>query len=142
LTLQAQNTFHGKAIQLEGLYSLNKHFRRNKMKTLSLLSALLLTVSINAYANQSNGEQAATNQMAEKIHLAATSADEVVHNATRLKFISRRAAHNPAVNNKDAYNADENWVGATYVDEQEANTSKRLNRQFTSKRPNMNYQFD
>jgi hypothetical protein len=112
------------------------------MKTLSLLSALLLTVSINAYANQDNGQQAATNQTAEKIYLADASADDVVHNATRLKFISRRAAHNPAVNNKDTYKADDNWIGATYVDEQEAKTSKRLNRQFTSKRPNMNYQFD
>lgn len=113
--------------------------RRNKMKTLSLLSALLLTVSINAYANQDNGQQAASN----KVHLAdASQTDDVVHNATRLKFISKRAAYNPAVYNKEAYSATDNWVGATYVDEQEAKTSKRLNRQFTSKRPNMNYQFD
>jgi hypothetical protein len=113
------------------------------MKTLSLLSALLLTVSINAYANQENGQLAATNQTAAKLNLApASQASDDVNNALRLKFISKRAAHNPAVKNKVAYNAEESWVGATYVDKQEDKASKRLNRQFTSKRPNINYQFD
>ncbi len=69
-------------------------------------------------------------------------ADNEVNNATRLKFTSRRAALNPAVKNKDAYQADDEWVGATYVDEQELEAGKRLNRQFRSKRPHINYQFD
>ncbi|MGJ8619455.1 MAG: hypothetical protein ACSHWN_03905 [Methylophilaceae bacterium] len=112
------------------------------MKTLSLLSALLLSVSINAYANQESGQQAA-NSSEEVFHLAdASQADKDVNNALRLKFISRRAAQNPAVKNKDAYSADDEWVGATYVDEQEEKAGKRLNRQFRSKRPHINYQFD
>ncbi|HSR01778.1 MAG TPA: hypothetical protein VLM20_03215 [Methylophilaceae bacterium] len=109
------------------------------MKTLSLLSALLLSVSINAYATQDNNQQVAT----QKIYLAdASQADNDVNNSLRLKFISRRAAQNPAVKNKDAYSADDEWVGATYVDEQEDKAGKRLNRQFRSKRPHINYQFD
>jgi hypothetical protein len=114
--------------------------RRDEMKTLSLLSALLLSVSINAYATQGEGQAAVGTQ---KVYLAdASQADADVNNALRLKFISRRAAQNPAVKNKDAYSADDEWVGATYVDEQEAQSSKRLNRQFRSKRPHINYQFD
>ncbi len=109
------------------------------MKKLSLLSALLLTLSIHASANagQHNG------QAAERLYFAdASQADQDVNNALRLKFISRRAAHNPAVNNKDEYKADDDWQGATYVDEKESETSKRLNRQFKSKRPYINYNFE
>jgi len=112
------------------------------MKTLSLLSALLLSVSINAYANQGQNQTAA-DQSSQVVHLAdASQADQDVNNALRLKFVSRRAAQNPAVKNKDAYKADDEWVGATYIDEQESKAGKRLNRQFRSKRPHINYQFD
>ena len=110
------------------------------MKTLSLLSALLLSVSINAFAAEASSQSAVGSQ---KLHLAdASQADADVNNALRLKFISRRAAQNPAVKNKDAYSADDEWVGATYVDEQEEKAGNRLNRQFRSKRPHINYQFD
>jgi hypothetical protein len=113
------------------------------MKTLSLLSALLLSISINAYANQSQNNQSAANQSAPAVHLAeASQADQDVNNALRLKFVSRRAAQNPAVKNKDAYNADDAWVGASFEDEKELEAGKRLNRQFRSKRPHINYQFD
>ena len=74
--------------------------------------------------------------------IGTVKADNEVNNATRLKFTSRRAALNPAVKNQDSYLADDEWVGATYVDEQELDSAKRLNRQFRSKRPHINYQFD
>jgi hypothetical protein len=74
--------------------------------------------------------------------LGTVKADNEVNNAARLKFISRRAALNPAVKNQDNYLADDEWVGATYVDEQALEAGKRLNRQFRSKRPHINYQFD
>ncbi|QVL45284.1 MAG: hypothetical protein KFB94_08530 [Methylophilaceae bacterium] len=109
------------------------------MKKLSLLSALMLSFTLNAYAN-ANHEHV---NVADRLHIAdASQANPDVNNALRLKFISRRAAQNPAVNNKDAQQADEEWEGATYVDEEESDASKRLNRQFKSKRPYINYQFD
>lgn len=109
------------------------------MKKLTLLSALILGFSVNAYA----GTNAQNTQSVEPLYLAAASqADQDVNNALRLKFISRRAAHNPAVNNKDANAADADWQGATYVDEKESEAGKRLNRQFKSKRPYINYNFE
>ncbi|HSR01478.1 MAG TPA: hypothetical protein VLM20_01690, partial [Methylophilaceae bacterium] len=51
--------------------------------------------------------------------IGSVVAENEVNNATRLKFTSRRAALNPAVKNKDNYLADDQWIGATYVDEQE-----------------------
>lgn len=74
--------------------------------------------------------------------ISVVIAENDVNNALRLKFISRRGHQNPAVKNKDQYKADDEWVGATYVDEKESKASKRLNRQFRSKRPYINYQFD
>lgn len=69
-------------------------------------------------------------------------AENNVNNAMRLKFMSRRGYLNPAVKNKAPKKLDDEWVGATYVDEKEAASSKRLNRQFRSRRPHINYQFD
>lgn len=110
------------------------------MKALSLLSVLLLGVSINAYADQDKSSHAqAAKKSAHVIHLADASN---TNNALRLKFVSRRAVQNPAVKNKDAYKADDDWVGATYVEKRESKAAKRLNRQFRSKRPHINYQFD
>jgi len=110
------------------------------MKKLTLLSALILGFSVHAYADSSYAQNT---QSVEPLYLAeATQADQDVNNALRLKFISRRAAHNPAVNNKDANSADADWQGATYVDEEESDASKRLNRQFKSKRPYINYNFE
>lgn len=105
------------------------------MKTLSLLSALLLSVSINAYANeaQSNNQPV---QIAD-----ASQATEGVNNAKKLRFNSRRPTLNQAVKNKGANGSDE-WVGASYENERATKSSKRLNRQFRSKRPHINYQFD
>lgn len=69
-------------------------------------------------------------------------AENSVNNAMRLKFMSRRGYQNPAVKNKEPNKLNDEWVGATYVDEKEAKASKRLNRQFRSKRPHIDYQFD
>jgi len=59
-----------------------------------------------------------------------------------LKFVSRRAKQNPAVKNKSVNKGDDEWIGASYEDEKASKASKRLNRQFRSKRPHINYQFD
>lgn len=69
-------------------------------------------------------------------------AENNVNNAMRLKFMSRRGHQNPAVKNKEQYKGDDAWVGTSYADERESKASKRLNRQFRSKRPYTNYQFD
>ena len=111
------------------------------MKARSLLGALLLSLSINAYANTNH--ETVNHQKAKVLQIAeASQVDADVNNALRLKFISRRAAQNPAVKHKDAYKADDEWVGATYIEEQKAQSAKRLNRQFRSKRPYIDYQFD
>jgi hypothetical protein len=119
------------------------------MKRLTLLSTLILGLSMNVYANanqEQNSNEVAKNmndQSAHALQIAeASQAGQDVNNALRLKFISRRASQNPAVKNKDKYKADDEWVGATHVDERESKASKRLNRQFRSKRPHINYQFD
>ena len=116
------------------------------MKRLPLLSVLMFGFAFNAYANQAhetNDSQVFNDSQAEVLRIAdASQTDQDVNNALRLKFISRRAAQNPAVKSKDEYKADDEWVGATYVDEQESKSAKRLNRQFRSKRPHINYQFD
>lgn len=107
------------------------------MKSLSILAALLISASVNisAHAEQPQG-----------LYIAdAGTATENVNNATRLKFNSRRGFRNPAVHNKDRYNADDAWEGTAYIEENEAKeekASKRLNRQFRSKRPHIDYQFD
>lgn len=106
------------------------------MKKLSLLALLVLTVSVSTSinANEANLDESA---------VADTSkANQGTNQALRLKFISRRAYQNPAVKNKKQYNADDAWVGTSYADERESKASKRLNRQFRSKRPYTNYQFD
>jgi len=106
------------------------------MKTLSLLGALLLGVSINASANP-------TVQAADGIYLAdATEMNQAAKKAKRHNFTSRRAAKSKAVDNKGAYNADDDWVGATYVKERNEKSKKRLNQQFRSRRGHTNYQFD
>jgi len=69
-------------------------------------------------------------------------AENKVNNAQKLKFVSRRAAQNPAVKNKQVNNNDDAWIGASYEDEKASKASKRLNRQFRSKRPHIDYQFD
>lgn len=139
--------------------------RRNKMKSTLLVALVcgIFTMQVNAN-EQDNGfwfpneslsdttEKMPVDQLALNDGVKTDSvfddgvgtvvADNEVNNATRLKFTSRRAALNPAVKNKDAYQADDEWVGATYVDEQELEAGKRLNRQFRSKRPHINYQFD
>lgn len=107
------------------------------MKTLSILTALLISafINISAHAEQPQGFYIAD----------AGTATENVNNATRLKFNSRRGYRNPAVNNKDQYNANDAWEGATYIQKKEAieeKASKRLNRQFRSKRGYTDYQFD
>lgn len=119
------------------------------MKRLTLLSTLILGFSMNVHANanqEQNSNEAVksiNHQSAHVLQIAdASQADQDVNNALRLKFISRRASQNPAVKSKDNYKADDEWVGATYVDERESKSSKRLNRQFRSKRPHINYQFD
>jgi len=60
--------------------------------------------------------------------------DQITNNSVRLKFISKRPYVNPEVKNKSAQAKE------TTVDKKEA--AKRLNRQFVSKRPHMNYQTD
>jgi hypothetical protein len=139
--------------------------RRNKMRNTLLVALVCGVFTMNVNANeQDNGfwfpneslsdiaVDAPANQLALNDSVKTDSvfddvigsvvADNAINNATRLKFTSRRAALNPAVKNKDAYQADDEWVGATYVDELEADAGKRLNRQFRSKRPHINYQFD
>lgn len=139
--------------------------RRSKMKCTLLVALVCGVFTMNVNANeQDNGFwfpneslsktalDAPANQLAlnDSVKLdsvfddgvGAVVADNTVNNATKLKFTSRRAALNPAVKNKDAYQAEDQWVGATYVDEQESEAGKRLNRQFRSKRPHINYQFD
>lgn len=95
--------------------------RRDKNKTLSLLSTFLLSISINAHAKQGDNQAEIDTQ---KVYLAdASQADNDVHNALRLKFFSRSPEQIPAVNNKDAYSAINEWAGATYTDEQEVQSS-------------------
>lgn len=107
------------------------------MKTLSILTALLISASINISAHA---------EQPQRLYIAdAETATESVNNATRLKFNSRRGHRNPAVHNKDRYKADDAWEGTAYVEENEAKedkASKRLNRQFRSKRGYTDYQFD
>ncbi len=140
--------------------------RRNEMKSTVLVVLVSAMFSIQINANeQDNGfwfpneslsyttvDESAANQqtpndgiVTDSVNddsLGTVKADNEVNNAARLKFISRRAALNPAVKNQDNYLADDEWVGATYVDEQALEAGKRLNRQFRSKRPHINYQFD
>lgn len=105
------------------------------MKTFTLLSALLLSVSINVQANPTQG--------ADGLYIAdATQVNEMTKKAKRHNFTSRRAAKSRAVDNKDAYNANDEWVGATYVDEGNIKAKNRVNRQFRSRRGHTNYQFD
>lgn len=103
------------------------------MKTLSILTAALLAASIQipAHADQSSNIYVAN----------ASDQVEVENNATKLKFTSRRPQLNPAVKNKK-YEADDAWQGATDVEENASNASKRMNRQFRSRRPYIDYQFD
>lgn len=109
------------------------------MKTLSLLSALLLSVSINAYANgaQDNHQSAQALQVAD-----ASQVSQGVNNAKKLRFNSRRPALNQAVKNKKSYNGEDEWVAVGYKDSKASKAGQRLNRQFRSKRPHINYQFD
>jgi len=102
------------------------------MKTLSLFGALLLSVSINATAAQGS------HQPTDAMQFAGVSHD--VNNAKKLKFTSRRSALNQTVKNKKN-NSDE-WIGASYQNEKSSQAGTRLNRQFRSKRPHINYQFD
>lgn len=140
--------------------------RRNEMKSTVLVALVCAMFSMQINANeQDNGfwfpneslsyttvDESVANQQTPNDGIVTDSvnddgvgtvkADNEVNNATRLKFTSRRAALNPAVKNQDNYLADDEWVGATYVDEQALEAGKRLNRQFRSKRPHINYQFD
>ena len=93
-------------------------------------------------ANEQASNDAIVTDSVNDDSVGVVAADNEVNNARKLKFTSRRAALNPAVKNQDNYLADDEWVGATYVDEQELEAGKRLNRQFRSKRPHINYQFD
>ena len=93
-------------------------------------------------ANEQASNDAIVTDSVNDDSAGVVAADNEVNNARKLKFTSRRAALNPAVKNQDNYLADDEWVGATYVDEQELEAGKRLNRQFRSKRPHINYQFD
>lgn len=72
----------------------------------------------------------------------ASQVERSPNNTVRLKFMSRRAYQNPAVKNKDKYKTGEKGIHATNIDERKAKASKRLNRQFRSKRPYINYQLD
>ncbi len=104
------------------------------MKTLSILAALVISASSHTSANAEQPQG-----------LYAGDAGPVVvaqSTATRHKFNSRRGYRNPAVHNKKEYKADDAWEGATIVKERENKATKRLNRQFKSKRSHMNYQFD
>lgn len=104
------------------------------MKTLSILAALVISASVNISVHAEQPQ-----------HASVTNAGSIViaqNTATRHKFNSRRSYQNPAVHNKSEYKADDAWEGATYVKETENKTAQRLNRQFTSKRPQINYQFD
>jgi len=130
--------------------------RRVKMKSTLLIALLCSVCAMHVNANEqhvetfsesdaSHAEQLALNDGVKTSGFSGeriTIAENDVNNALRLKFISRRGYQNPAVKNKDDYKADDAWVGATYLDERESKASKRLNRQFRSKRPHIDYQFD
>lgn len=104
--------------------------------------SLSYTTVDESVANQQTPNDGIVTDSVNDDGVGTVKADNEVNNATRLKFTSRRAALNPAVKNQDNYLADDEWVGATYVDEQALEAGKRLNRQFRSKRPHINYQFD
>lgn len=104
--------------------------------------SLSYTTVDESVANQQTSNDGIVTDSVNDDGVGTVKADSEVNNATRLKFTSRRAALNPAVKNQDNYLADDEWVGATYVDEQALEAGKRLNRQFRSKRPHINYQFD
>jgi hypothetical protein len=115
--------------------------RRAEMKSTLLIALLCSVCVINVNASEQvalNAGVKASGFSGERITVAGND----VNNALRLKFISRRGYQNPEVKNKDDYKADDAWVGATYIDERESKASKRLNRQFRSKRPYIDYQFD
>ncbi len=104
--------------------------------------SLSYTTLDESVANQQTPNDGIVTDSVNDDGVGTVKADNEVNNATRLKFTSRRAALNPAVKNQDNYLADDEWVGATHVDEQALDAGKRLNRQFRSKRPHINYQFD
>ena len=104
--------------------------------------SLSYTTVDESVANQQTSNDGIVTDSVNDDGVGTVKADNEVNNATRLQFTSRRAALNPAVKNQDNYLADDEWVGATYVDDQEFEAGKRLNRQFRSKRPNIDYQFD
>lgn len=140
--------------------------RENEMKSTVLVALVCAVFSIQVSANeQDNGfwlpneslsnttvDESPANQQTANDGIVTDSvnddsvgtvkANNEVNNATRLKFTSRKAALNPAVKNQDNYLADDEWISATYVDEQALEAGKRLNRQFRSKRQHINYQFD
>jgi len=106
------------------------------MKTLFILAALFISASVNISVH---AEQTQRSYVADSgpVILAENT-------ATRHMFNSRRGYRSPAVHNKKN-KADDTLEGAAYIQEKEAKeakASKRLNRQFRSKRPNMNYQFN
>lgn len=100
------------------------------------------SMSVSANSNQTDNVVSVPEiEVAE-----ATQVEESANNAVRLKFMSRRGYRNPAVNNKDQYKAENTLNGATNIEqresERESKASKRLNRQFRSKRSHINYQFN
>jgi len=106
------------------------------MTKLSLLALVMLGVSM---AVSANSDQSQDLGQSEAVQVTGTSdATQGANNAVRLKFMSRRAYQNPAVKNKKRSQAERDSA----MQEREEKARKRLNRQFKSKRPYMNYQFD
>jgi hypothetical protein len=103
------------------------------MKSLSILGTLLLCAAVHFSANA--GELDDVNGVGNGEQVRVENA------ATKLKFTSRRPHLNAAVKNR-TYEADDAWQGATDIQENASNASKRLNRQFRSRRPYIDYQFD
>ncbi len=75
-------------------------------------------------------------QMAGVTTYTVAANDEARTNAIQRNFTSRRAYKNRSVKNKNQYDENEAWVGATQKigEERKLDQIKRLNRRFISRR--------
>jgi len=100
--------------------------------SVSLFVGLMLGASMQVYANSNQTHDAAM-QVAE-----APQVKQGVNNAVRLKFLSRRGSRHAAHSDRSQTEVEK----SAEVAARETKARKRLNRQFRSRRPYINYQFN
>lgn len=101
------------------------------MNKLSILAILMLGFTFNAHAADNQSAAEVLHADVEAVDVESVNVEQGKSKALRRNFISRRA-YQHEVKQAPVNNAE------TRV---ESETSKRLNRRFTSKRPRMNYNF-